>query len=90
MLLVEGDAVGFCLGEARVCAVDERAADGDLGGQTNDDAGDVGRDEGTNCLVDISWVGGEERAEDEENLTRAMRRGVAVVRMVLVLSLHCK
>ena len=36
MLFVEGDAVGFVDGDAGVGACDEGAADGDLGGETDD------------------------------------------------------
>lgn len=77
MLFVEGDAVGFVGGEAWVGARDEGAADGDLGGEADDGGGDGGGGERVDGRVDVAGVGGQERAEDEEDFARAVGGGVA-------------
>ena len=63
MAVVEGDSVGLGGRDGRVCARDEGAADGDLGGETDDGAGYVGGGEVRDGDVDVAWVGGEEGAE---------------------------
>lgn len=77
MLFVEGDAVGFVGGEGGVGARDEGAADGDLGGEADDGGGDGGGGERVDGRVDVAGVGGQERAEDEEDFARAVGGGVA-------------
>ena len=56
MLLVEGDGVGFVGGGGGVGAVDEGFADGDLGGEADDGAGDVRGGQGPDGVVDVAWV----------------------------------
>jgi len=75
--VVEGDGVGRGSRGGGVGARDEGAADGDLGGEADDGAGDVRGDEGGDGGVDVGGVGGEEGADEEEDLTGAVGGGVA-------------
>lgn len=77
VLFVEGDAVGFVGGAARVGACDEGAADGDLGGEADDGGADGGGGERGDGRVDVARVRGQERAEDEEDFARAVGGRVA-------------
>ncbi len=75
--VVEGDGVGCGGRGGGVGAGDEGAADGDLGGEADDGAGDVGGYEGGDGGVDVGGVGGEEGADEEEDLAGAVGGGVA-------------
>lgn len=75
--VVEGDGVGRGGWGGGVGARDEGAADGDLGGEADDGAGDVGGGEGGDGGVDVGGVGGEEGADEDEDLARAVGGGVA-------------
>jgi len=61
---------------AAVCARAEFAADGDACGETDDCAADSVGYQGADRAVDVAWVGGEERAEYDEDFARAVGRGV--------------
>ena len=74
VLLVQDDVVVGAVGV--VGLADQFGADGDLGGEADDGGADLVRDEVRDGAVDIAWVGGVEGAEDEEDLARAVARGV--------------
>ena len=86
--VVEGDSVGLAGGHGGIGARDQGPADGDLGGEADDDAGDVVVCERGDGLVDVTWVAAEQAAVQEEDLASGMcgrveKRGPAHVQGVL-------
>ena len=77
MSVVEGNGVGLGRGHGGVGACDEGAADGDLGGEADDGACYVRCGEGADGGVNVARIGGEEGAEEEEQLAGAVRGGMA-------------
>lgn len=76
---IENDGVGFGRRERRVGARDEGAADCDLGCKADDAAGYVGGYKSGDGAVDISWVGRNQGAVENEDLTGAVGGGVTVM-----------
>ena len=77
MPVVERNTVCLGGGYGRVGARDEGAADGDLGGEADNRACYVRCGESADGGVNVARVGGEEGAEEEEELAGAVGGGVA-------------
>ena len=71
VLLVQDDVVGG--GVVVVGAADQLGANCDLCGEADDGRGDLVADQVADGSVDVAWVGGVERAEDEEDFAGAVR-----------------
>lgn len=77
MGFIESDRVSFVGAKRGISASDESTTDGDLGSQTDDRTGYVRCAQGGDCAVNIAGVGGEKRAEEEEDFARAVGGGMA-------------
>ena len=74
VLLVQDDVVGG--GVVVVGAADELGADRNLGGEADNSRSDLVAHQVADGRVDVAWVGGVQRAEDEEDFAGAVGRGV--------------
>ena len=72
MLLVESHTIGLIRIDARVRTGNKSTTDGDLRGETNNCASDVGVQERSDSDVDVTRVRRQERPEDEEDLAGAV------------------